>query len=132
MRCLRIMSRLSAALAIVLVVALSACGGSGRTASPTPSTPAALATLDVVRTGGIAANTVELHLRPGDARLRAAQDALGVPLPASTATRSATADAFVYVVTATLSDGTTAMYSYDQGDVPGDLQKLDTWLGTAL
>jgi cellulase/cellobiase CelA1 len=126
------MSRLAGSLVIVLALALAACGGSGRAAQQAPSTPAELATLDVVRTGGISANRVELHLRPGDPRLALAQEALGVPLPASSATSTAAADAFVYVITAMLSDGTAATYTYDQGDVPGDLQKLDTWLGSAL
>jgi cellulase/cellobiase CelA1 len=126
------MSRLAGLLLIVLALALAACGGSGRAATPASSTPAELASLDVVRTGGIGANRVELHLTPGDPRLAVVQQALGVPLPASSATSSATADAFVYVITAMLSDGTAATYTYDQGDVPGDLQKLNTWLGSAL
>jgi hypothetical protein len=126
------MSRLAGLLFIVLALALGACGGSGRTTSQAASTPPQLATLDVIRTGGIGANRIELHLRPGDPRLAPAQQALGIPLPASSATSTATADAFVYVITAVLSDGTAATYTYDQGDVPGDLQKLDTWLGTAL
>jgi hypothetical protein len=36
------------------------------------------------------------------------------------------------VVTAVASDGTTASYTYDEGDVPDDLRKLDTWLGATL
>ena len=126
------MQRAPLILIAVFALVLAACGGGGRTTSQTPSTPAALATLDVVRTGGVAANRTELHLAPGDPRLQAAQEALGVPLPASVATRSTAADAFGYLVTAVLTDGTAATYAFDEGDVPGDLDKLDTWLGTAM
>jgi hypothetical protein len=126
------MQRASLILAVTLALVLAACGGSGKTTSQAPATPAALATLDVVRTGGIAANRQELHLAPGDPRLQAAQDALGVPLPPSVATSSTAADAFVYRVTAVLTDGTSATYAFDEGDVPGDLGKLHTWLGTAM
>jgi len=126
------MLRLAGPLLLVVALALAACGGIGRPTSATPTTPASLATLDVVRTGGIGANRVELHLRPGDPRLALAQDALGLPLPASSANSSAAADAYVYVITAVASDGTTATYTYDQGDVPDDLQKLDAWLGATL
>jgi hypothetical protein len=126
------MQRAFLILAVTLALLLVACGGSGRTTPQTPSTPPALATLDVVRTGGIAGSRQELHLAPGDPRLEAAQDALGVPLPASVASNSTAADAFVYRVTAVLTDGTSATYAFDEGDVPGDLDKLSTWLGTAM
>jgi len=124
--------RASLILVATLALLLPACGGSGRTASQPASTPAALATLDVVRTGGIAANRQELHLAPGDPRLGAAEEALGVPLPPSVATASTAADAFVYMVTAVQTDGTTATYAFDEGDVPGDLDKLNAWLGTVM
>jgi hypothetical protein len=126
------MQRASLILAVTLALLLAACGGSGRTTSQAPSTPAALATLDVVRTGGIAASRQELHLAPDDPRLQAAEDALGVPLPPSVATSSTAADAFVYRVTAVLTDGTSATYAFDEGDVPRDLDGLRTWLGTAM
>ncbi len=126
------MQRVPLILVVALALVLAACGGGGRTTSQAPSTPAALATLDVVRTGGVAANRTELHLAPGDPRLPAAQKVLGVPLPPSVATSSTAADAFVYLVTAVLTDGTSATYGFDEGDVPSDLDKLDTWLGTAM
>ena len=126
------MQRASLILLVTLALVLAACGGSGRTTSQAPLTPATLATLDVVRTGGIAANRAELHLTPGDPRLPAAQQALGVPLPPSLATSSGAADAFTYLVTAVLTDGTSATYTFDQGDVPGDLDQLNTWLRTAM
>ena len=54
-----------------------------------------------------------------------------MPLPpSSVSTNPAAADVFVYSITAVLSDGTTATYTFDESKVPGDLQKLSTWLGT--
>ena len=126
------MQRAPLILVATLAFLLVACGGSGRTTSQAPATPAALATLDVVRTGGLAATRTELHLAPGDPRLEAAQDALGVPLPPSVATSSTAADAFAYRITAVLTDGTSATYAFEQPDVPGDLDKLTTWLETAM
>jgi hypothetical protein len=56
-----------------------------------------------------------------------------VPLPPSSAsTNPAAADAFVYAVTAVMSDGTTGTWSFDESKVPGDLEKLNAWLGTQL
>jgi hypothetical protein len=116
---------------VVIALVLAACGGGGSTTSQPPATAPALATLDAIRTGGVAASRREVHLKPGDAELVAAQDALGVPLPPSTVSLNpGAADVFVYSVTAVLSDGTTASYSFDDSKVPGDLQKLSTWLGT--
>jgi hypothetical protein len=126
------MPRLARLLLVLLALTAAACGGGGGTTSQPATTPPALATLDVVRTGGIAADRTELHLRPGDPRLTAAQAALGLPLPASSASTSGAADAFGYTVTAILSDGSGATYAFDQGQVPDDLKKLDTWLGTAM
>ena len=107
------------------------CGGSAATTSQPATTAPTLATLDVVRTGGFAANRRELHLRPGDpaprgragGARRAAARQLGSTNPAA-------ADAFTYSVTAVMSDGTTATCRSTRAKVPGDLQKLDTWLGT--
>jgi len=132
MRCPTHMSRLAGPLLLVLALTLAACGGSGRTTSQPPTTPPDLATLDVVRTGGIAGSRSELHLRPGDPRLAAAQDALGIPLPPSSASSSGTPDAFSYVVSAVLTDGSGATYEFDQGGVPDELGTFDAWLGTAL
>ena len=54
-----------------------------------------------------------------------------MPPPASSVSLSpGAADVFVYSVTAVLSDGTVATYSFDEAKIPGDLQKLSTWLGT--
>ena len=126
------MARLTGSLLGVLALTLAACGGSGRTTSQPRTTPPDLATLDVVRTGGVGATRSELHLRPGDRRLAAAQDALGIPLPPSSASTSGTPDAFIYVVSAVLTDGSGATYEFDQGGVPDELDKFDAWLGTAL
>jgi hypothetical protein len=116
---------------VIAVLALVACGGGGSTTSQPPATAPTLATLDAIRTGGIAASRREVHLKPGDPGLAAAQDALGVPLPASSvSTNPGAADVFVYSITAVLTDGTTATYTFDESKVPGDLQKLSTWLGT--
>ena len=72
----------------------------------------------------------ELHLRPGDPALEAAQEALGEPLPPSSASDNpAAADTYQYSVTAIMSDGTTATWSFDESKVPGNLQKLNAWLG---
>ena len=121
--------RLTVVVAVALL--LAGCGGSTSTTSQPATTAPTLATLDAVRTGGFAASRRELHLRPGDPALTAAQDALGVPLPASSASSNPTAaDAFQYSVTAVLTDGTTATWSFDESKIPGDLQKLNTWLGT--
>ena len=116
---------------LAIALALAACGGGDSTTSQPPATVPALATLDAVRTGGVASSRRELHLKPGDPGLAAAQDALGVPLPPSTVSLNpGAADVFVYSITAVLSDGTTASYSFDDSKVPGDLQNLSTWLGT--
>ncbi len=116
---------------VVSALLLVACGGGPSTPSQPPATAPTLATLDVVRTGGFAASRRELHLAPGDPALAAAREALGVPLPASSAsTEPVAADAFVYAVTAVLSDGTTATYAFDESNVPDDLQELNTWLAT--
>lgn len=116
---------------VVGALLLVGCGGASSTTSQPPTTAAALATLDVVRTGGVAAFRRELHLAPGDAALAVAQEALGVPLPPSSVSSNPTAaGAFVYRITAVLTDGTTASYSFDESEIPGNLQKLDTWLGT--
>jgi hypothetical protein len=116
---------------VVVALLLVGCGGGSSTTSQPPATAPTLATLDVVRTGGFAASRREIHLTPGDPALAVAQKALGVPLPASLATRNpAAADVFVYSVRAVLSDGTAASYAYDQSKIPDSLQKLDTWLGT--
>jgi hypothetical protein len=118
---------------VVLALLLAACGGSTSTTSQPATTASTLATLDVVRTGGFAGTRQELHLKPGDAALEGAQEALGVPLPASSAsTNPAAADTFMYAVTAIMSDGTTATWSFDESKVPDDLQKLNAWLGTQL
>ena len=110
---------------------LAGCGGSSSTTSQPPATAPVLATLDAVRTGGFAASPRELHLKPGDPALVAAHVALGVPLPPSSVSRTPTAaDAYEYAVTAVMTDGTTATWSYDESKVPGNLQKLDAWLGT--
>ncbi len=116
---------------VVVALLLVACGGGTSTTSQPPATAPTLATLDAIRTGGFAASRREIHLKPGDPALAAAQDALGVPLPASSVSLSSgAADVFVYSVTAVLSDGTTASYSFDEAKIPGNLQKLSTWLGT--
>jgi len=57
------MSRLAGPLLLVLALTLAACGGSGRTTSQPPTTPPDLATLDVVRTGGIAGSAWGRALR---------------------------------------------------------------------
>jgi hypothetical protein len=116
---------------VVVAFALVACGGTGSTTSEPAATTPTLATLDAVRTGGFAASRREVHLKPGDPALTDAQKALGVPLPPSSVSLNpGAADVFVYSITAVLSDGTTASYSFDESKVPGDLQKLSTWLGT--
>ncbi len=121
--------RLTVAVAVALL--LAGCGGSTSTTSQPETSAPALATLDVVRTGGFAAIRRELHLKPGDPALQAAQDALGVPLPASSvSTNPNAADAYSYSVTAVLSDGTTASWSFEESKIPGNLQELNTWLGT--
>jgi hypothetical protein len=116
---------------VLFVLLLAGCGGSSSTTSqPSPTEPV-LATLDVVRTGGFAAGRRELHLTPGDPTLAVVQDALGVPLPPSSVAAGPPApDAYVYAVTAVLSDGTTASWSFDESQIPDDMQKLHTWLGT--
>ena len=109
-----------------------AAAATSTTSQPEATAPT-LATLDVVRTGGFAASRRELHLKPGDAALAGAQEALGVPLPPSSVSMNAgAADVFIYSITAVLSDGTTATYTFDESKVPDDLQKLSTWLGTQL
>ena len=119
--------------AVTAVLLLAGCGGSNATTSQPATTAPTLATLDVVRTGGFAASRRELHLRPGDPALAAAQEVLGVPLPPSSASTNPTAaDAFTYSVTAVMSDGTTATWSFEETKIPGNLQKLDAWLGTQL
>ena len=116
---------------VAVALLLAGCGGSSSTSSQPATTAPALATLDVVRSGGFAGTRQELHLKPGDPALQAAQEALGVPLPpSSVSTNPAAADTFKYAVTAILSDGTIATWSFDQTKVPGDLEKLNAWLGT--
>jgi hypothetical protein len=125
---MRICLRLTVVLVALLV---AACGGAGSTTSQPASTTPALASLDAVRTGGFAASRRELRLAPGDPGLAGAEEALGIPLPPSSATRNPAAnDAFMYSVTAVLSDGTTSSWSFDQSKVPDNLQKLYAWLGT--
>jgi hypothetical protein len=120
-------------LTVVLALLLAGCGGSSSTTSQPPPTAPALATLDVIRTGGFATGRREIHLLPGNPGLAAAQDALGLPLPPSSVpTEPAAPDAYVYAVTAVLSDGTTASWSFAESNVPDDMQKLNTWLGTQL
>ena len=54
-----------------------------------------------------------------------------MPLPPSSATKNGgAADVFIYSITAVMSDGTTATYSFDESKIPDNLQKLSTWLGT--
>jgi hypothetical protein len=116
---------------VVVALLVSACGGAASTTSQPATTAPTLAALDAVRTGGFAASRREIHLTRGDPALADAQEALGVPLPPSSSSRNpAAADAFVFSVTAVLSDGTSASYSFDQSKVPDDLSKLDAWLGT--
>jgi hypothetical protein len=118
---------------VAVALLLAGCGGSTSTTSQPATTAPALATLDVVRSGGFVGIRQELHLKPGDPALEAAQEALGVPLPPSSAsTNPAAADTFKYAVTAVLSDGTTATWSFDESKVPGDLEKLNAWLGTQI
>lgn len=119
-------------LLVLLVPALAACGGGGGTTSQPPAAPVALATLDVVRTGGFASSRAELHLTPGDPELPAAEEALGLPLPAGSTLTAATPDAYVYDVTAVLNDGTSGSWTFDDASVPGDLEKLHAWLATQL
>jgi hypothetical protein len=125
---MRIRSRLTL---VVVALLVAACGGTSSTTSQPETTAPALASLDAVRTGGFAASRRELRLAPGDPALVDAQKALGIPLPPSSATRDPTAaDVVVYSVTAVLTDGTTSSWSFDESKIPGNLQKLNTWLGT--
>ncbi len=116
---------------VVVALVLVACGSGSSTTSEQPATAPTLAMLDAVRTGGFVASRREVHLAPGDPALADAQEALGVPLPASTESLNpGAADVFVYSVRAVLTDGTTASYSYDESQVPDDLKNLSAWLGT--
>ncbi len=116
----------------VLVLALAACGDGGSGPAAATTTPATLATLEVRRSDGIAGVPAELQLGPGDARLAAAAATLGLPLPASADTVGPAADAFVYEVTAVLTDGTAAAWRFDDAAVPADLAALHAWLQTTL
>jgi uncharacterized lipoprotein YbaY len=116
----------------LLVTALVACGDSGAGPAAPATTPPALATLDVgVTVEGDAAPRERLTLRPGDARLQEAQDAIGLPLPPSIDVARAEVGAAVYDVTAVLSDGTAAAWRFDDADVPDELDGLVAWLETA-
>ena len=118
--------------ASVLLLALAACGDGGSGPAAATTTPPTLATLEVRRSGGIAGVSAELLLGPRDARLATAAETLGVPLPPSADTVGPAADAFVYEVTAVLTDGTAAAWRFDDVAVPSDLAALHAWLQTTL
>ena len=132
MRCPRLMSRLAALLLIVLALALTACGGSGRAATQASSTPAEL---------GVARRRA--HRRHRREPRRAAPEP-GRPAPrgrAAGARRPASrqlGEQLRHRRRLRLRDHGDAQRRH-RGDVhlrpgrrAGDLQKLDTWLGSAL
>jgi hypothetical protein len=119
---------------VALVLVLAACangGGAGAGAAGT-TTPSAIASLSVTRSGGLAGKTATLVIPPGDRRLAAIAQALPLPLPASADVRQRScSDCLETEITVVLTDGSAATWRYND-DPPDAIASLAEWVDTAM